>query len=348
MTQSISRRDALKTVGMAALGASLPRRAAAAEGTVKAMRGAFIILNTPFTASGEVDWADLEREVAFVARAGCQGIVWPQGSSSVATLTRDERLHGMEALAKTVQGKQVTLVLGVQGKDTAEMLEYTRRANALGTDAVIAMPPTTGVSLDDYRAYFRELGKATNRPTIVQTSGGARHLTPSVELIVELAREFPHMGYVKEESEPLIERMRAELAARPVMKGIFGASFATGWLYEMRMGLDGVITGMGMYADLMARMWDLHQRGQHEAVRDAYGRFLLMRNLNEAIPGADLFIMKKRGIFKTAVRRTTAPAPGVAAKLTEVKPSATELAEIEFRFAALKPYLKDGAQGTGD
>ena len=294
---------------------------------------------SPFTATGEVDWDDLEREVAFVDRGGCQGIVWPQGSSSVATLTRNERVHGMEALARLVQGKRLTLVLGVQGKDTAEMLEYTGRANALGADAVIAMPPTTGTSLDDYRSYFRALGKATTRPTIVQTSGGARDLAPSVELIVELAREFPHMGYVKEESEPLIERMRAELAARPVMKGIFGASFATGWLYEMRMGLDGVITGMGMYADLMARMWELHERGKHDEVRDAYSRFLLMRNLNEAIPGTDLFVMKKRGIFKTTVRRTSAPAPGVAPRLTEVKPSPTELAEIEFRFAALKPYL---------
>ena len=41
------------------------------------------------------------------------------------------------------------------------------------------------------------------------------------------------MAYVKEESEPLIQRMQAELAARPTMKGIFGASLGTGFLYEM-------------------------------------------------------------------------------------------------------------------
>jgi dihydrodipicolinate synthase/N-acetylneuraminate lyase len=147
------------------------------------------------------------------------------------------------------------------------------------------------------------------------------------------------MAYVKEESDPLISRMEAELAARPTMKGIFGASLATGWLYEMRLGLDGVITGMGMYADLMATMWDLHERGHHEQVRDAYSRFLLMRNLNEAVPGTDLYVMKMRGVFKTAVRRTSAPTPGAPPRLTEVKPSPLELAEIEYRFAALKPYL---------
>src|SRR5580704_12835492 len=45
----------------------------------KPMRGAFMILNTPFTGFGEVDWEDLAREVDFVDRCGCQGMVWPQG-----------------------------------------------------------------------------------------------------------------------------------------------------------------------------------------------------------------------------------------------------------------------------
>ena len=54
----------------------------------------------------------------------------------------------------------------------------------------------------------------------------------------------------------------------------------------------------------MARMWDLHVRGESDALRDAYSRFLLMRNLNEQIPGADLYVMQKRGIFKTTTTRT--------------------------------------------
>lgn len=343
MTDFLSRRDWLKSIGAAGIAAQVPHGSVCAAGApAKAMRGAFIILNTPFTSMGQVDWEDLEREVEFVDRGGCQGVVWPQGSSGVTTLTRDERLHGMEVLAKAAKGRRVTLVLGVQGRDTAEMLEYARRAEALGADATIAMPPTTGRSLDDYRAYFRALGSATTRPAIVQTSGGAKDLSPSVELIVDMAKEFPHMAYVKEESQPLIKRMQSEIAARPTMKGIFGASLGTGWLYEMRLGLDGVITGMGMYADLMARMWEMHERGQHERVRDAYSKFLLMRNLNEAIPGTDLYVMKMRGVFKTTVRRTAAPAAGQSPKATELsefKPTAVEREEIEFRFAALKPFL---------
>jgi dihydrodipicolinate synthase/N-acetylneuraminate lyase len=175
---------------------------------------------------------------------------------------------------------------------------------------------------------------------IVQTSGGARGLVPSTELIVELAREFPHFGYVKEESEPLAERIRAEVAARPPMKAIFSANLGANWLYAMRLGVDGVITGNAMYADLFAKMWALHDAHRDEELRDAFSRFLLMRNLNEQLPGADLYIMQKRGIFRTIATRTGRPAAGEKPKVTVRTFSPAEIAEIEYRFAALKPYLQ--------
>jgi dihydrodipicolinate synthase/N-acetylneuraminate lyase len=335
----INRREFAETlmVGVAglALSRAVPARAAGSPG--KPMRGAFIILTTPFTASGEVDWEDLAREAVFVDQCGAQGIVWPQGSSGVANLTRAERNRGMEVLASAARGKPVALVLGVQGKDVSEMLEYAQRAEALAPDALIAMPPSAAHSLDEYREYFRALARATSRPIIVQTSGGARDLPPTVDLIVEIAREFPHCAYVKEESAPLVDRMKAEIKQRPPLKGVFGASLGAGWLYEMRLGLDGVITGMAMYPDLMARIWALHEHGDAAGVRDAYSRFLLMRNVSQQIPGADLYLLKKRGVFKTTATRAGGAAAWKVHRI-ELPPDAT--AEIDYRFDALEPYLK--------
>jgi 4-hydroxy-tetrahydrodipicolinate synthase len=329
MKAGYTRRECLTVLAAAAVLPHVRAQAAPGPAAGKAMRGAFMILNTPFTSSKAVDWDDLAREVNFVDQCGAQGMVWPQGSSGLATLTKEERMQGMEVLAKAAQGKKAALVLGVQGRDTAEMIEYARRAEALAPDALIAMPPGTGTSQDEYREYFRALAKVTARPVILQTSGGARDLIPTIDLIVELARELPNFGYVKEESAPVVERMKALVRQRPPMKSVFGAEFGVGWLFEMRLGLDGVITGMPMYADLMATIWDLHQRGQSEQVRDAYSKFLLMRNLNQQIPGTDLYIMKKRGVFKTTMTRGATP--------YSFAPEA--VAEIEYRFSALTPYL---------
>jgi hypothetical protein len=175
---------------------------------------------------------------------------------------------------------------------------------------------------------------------------------PPVELIVDLAREFPNFGYVKEESAPLIDRIKLEINARPPMRGVFTASNAQGLLYEMRLGVDGIITGEAMYADLMTRMWDLHERRQTDELRDAYSKFLLMRNLIQQIPETDLYILKKRGIFKTmTVRTTKSPLAGAGTSKTAairtpaLSPDA--IAEIEYRFAALQPYLTEGAESAG-
>src|SRR5262245_37834281 len=118
----ITRRDLLMTLGAGAVSMRMGSRRASAE--TPPLRGALLILHTPFTRDGAVDWEDLTREAEFVDRAGSHGIVWPQGSSSVTTLTKDERMRGMETLAKAVRGRRVALILGVQGADTAEMLEY--------------------------------------------------------------------------------------------------------------------------------------------------------------------------------------------------------------------------------
>src|SRR5262249_44426019 len=181
------------------------RWALAGVGSNKPMRGVFIIMATPYTAAKEVDYEDLAREVDFLDRCGVHGMVWPQLASEYWRLTKEERLQGMKALARAAAGKKPALVLGVQGPTTAEALEYLRCAEEAAPDAVIAIPPTEAKSLDDFRDYYRALARQTKRPFFVQTTGGAPKIEPTVDFLVELAREFPHCGYVKEEFRPVID-----------------------------------------------------------------------------------------------------------------------------------------------
>jgi 4-hydroxy-tetrahydrodipicolinate synthase len=296
----------------------------------KPMQGVFIILSTPYTLSKAVDYEDLKGEVDFLDQCGVQGLVWPQLSSELPQLTKDERMRGMELLAKAVTGKKPVLVLGVQGEETGEMLEYASFAEKLAPDAVIAMPPNKAESLDDYREYFRALCKMAKRPVFIQTSGGAPGVVVSVEFILELAKDFPNFGYVKEEHDPVIQRMKALATHRPApIKRVFGAHYGTGWLYEMRLGTDGTINGGAMYADIYAQLWELHLQNKRSELRELFSRLLLMLNLDQDIPGTRLYILKKRGVFKTTVSRQK-----------EYKLNSDEIAEIEYRWETLKPYLK--------
>ena len=334
---TFTRREWLATVGAAAGAAAAARTAAALvpsgrlrAAAAKPMRGAFMIMSTPYTAANEVDYDDLANQVDFLDRCGVHGLVWPQNSSEQRYLTKAERLRGFDVLAEAAKGRRPALVLGVQGADTAGMLEYARHAEALAPDGMIAIPPTDATTLGEFRDYYAALCGVTDRPIFFQTSGGAPDVVPTVDFMVGMAREFPNLAYVKEEREPVHERMLALRNHRPdPVKSIFGAAFGRQWLYEMRLGMDGVMTGGAMYADIYARLWELHEAGKQEELRDLFGRLLLMLNLDRTIPGIRLYVLQARGIFKTTKSRRG-----------DYAFTPDQIDEIEYRLDAIRPYFR--------
>jgi len=295
----------------------------------KAMRGALMILSTPYTGDGAVDYEDLANEVAFLDRCGVQGLVWPQNSSEQRYLSKEERMRGFEVLAEANRGRDMVLVLGVQADDTAGMLEYAKFAEALEPDGMIAIPPTTADSLEEIYRYYQALCEVTSRPVFVQTSGGP-DIELTVDFLVRLATDFPNCAYIKEEYGNVQQRILDEVRHRPdPIKSVITASFGRSWLYEMRLGADGVMTGGAMYGDIYARLWELQQAGHEAELRDCFSKLLLMLNLDSTIPGVRLYVLQKRGIFKTTRSRRG-----------EYSFAPHQVAEIEYRLAGLKPYLK--------
>ena len=294
----------------------------------KPIRGVFPIMSTPFTESKAIDYEDLVHEVEFMDRCGVHGMVWPQLASEYPTLSKEERFKGMEVLAKAARGRKPVLVLGVQGPDTETALEYVNQAEKVGPDALIAIPPSKAKTLDDFRQYYRAIASATKRPIFIQTSGGARGITPTIEFLVELATEFPHCAYVKEEYPPIVERMRQLTAHRPPIRGIFSGAHGKGWTYELRLGCDGTCPGTAL-SDVYVAIWDAWQAGQKQKALEIFSKLLLMINIDSQIPGTFQYLLKRRGVFKTMVSRQ---------RTFKLIPEAIE--EIEFNFATVKPYLK--------
>lgn len=335
------RRRVLHWLGSAAFFASAGRSflGPAVAASAKPIHGVMPIVVTPYTPSGEIDWEGLARQMVFYDHCGLQGAVWPQGSSDVDLMSKDERMKGMAIIAKSCGPLKIASILGVQGATTAEMLEYARYAETLAPDALIAMPPSAEQSMEAYRAYYAALAGVTKRPVIIQTDlpNMSNALAPSTDLLFELARKYPNLGYVKEEARPLVARMRAEVNEHPLMQGVFGASGGNGWLFELRLGLNGEATAQGAYADVMEKIWQLYLAGKHAESADAFAKLLLMKNCEAQIPGTQRYIFKKRGVFKSTAARLS----GGRVFIPDFKPD--EIAEIEMRFATLKPLLVEGA-----
>jgi len=313
-------------------------------------RGPFPILSTPYTDSGAVDFKVLARSARFVDWCESPGMIWPQSNDSVDLLTRDEKLEGMETLARTARDLKTTaLCLGVQGKDTDDMLVYARHAKKLASTAVISRPPDTAKTQDDLRRYWRALAEViTDRPVMIQTHGRRGATTPTTALLIELAKEFPNFGYVKEESGPVIPRIRALLSSASI-RSVFSARGAYGWLYESRIGTEGLVTERSVYADILARIWKLMRSGSDpEKLKDMYARLTLMWNLQTTHPGNlrgySLHLLKMRGVFRNTISREYGPDQSIPEKpiVRNVSLSKEEVAEIEWRWESLKPHLKRG------
>lgn len=300
----------------------------------RSIQGAFMIVATPYTSSKTIDYEDLTAEVEWLTEAGVQGMVWPQNTSEYPWLKRDEILRGMEVIAKAHKGKPNTLILGVQQNDTAGMLELTAHAEKLAPDALIAMPPKTAKSQDDYREYYTELAKATSRPVFLQTVPDAPGVVFSVDLILELAAKYPHLAHVKEEHAPALDRI-AELARhKPLMKSVFGGRGGRNWGYEMRLGSDGTMTGQGWLADVFAKAWSAHSESDFDQFQELFSKLFLMFNVEDEIPGTGRYLLKRRGIFKTTVSRQA-----------DYSFSPTQIEEIEHNLKTLRPYLLRVPQG---
>jgi len=336
----------------------LQRRARAVDAAETAapadprIRGPFPILTTPFTASGAVDYNVLVDEARLVEWGGCPGMIWPQSGDSDDLLTSDEKLQGMDVLAKATGGFHTALCLGVQGRDTAEMVMFARHVEKLAPAAVISRPPDSGKTENDLREYWRALASVTKRPVIIQTSGGVTYKgpAPSVKLLIELAKEFPNFGYVKEEASPIPARIRELVAARPPIRSVFSAHGGYGWVYESRLGAEGLITERAVFADVLTRIRELQQSGSDPAaLRDVYSKFILVANLAKNVPGGDFrgfqfHLWRKRGVPMTMVSRHYGPKGTIPASpiVSELRLTKEEVAEIEYCFGGLKAYLKQG------
>lgn len=356
LKQNISRRTALKATaaGLSCLvgGSILPMNSASAEqdpASVKAdpkVRGPFPILSTPFTESGEVDYDVLAKEAKFASWGGCSGMIWPQSADSVDLLTMDEKLKGMEVLAETTRGLPTSLCLGVQGKDTEEMLTFAEHAEKLKPEAIISRPPDSGKTEDDLRQYWKALAAVATRPVILQTTGGRTYKgpLPTPQLMIDLAKEFPHFGYIKEEAGNVIARMKVSLAARPPVRRVFSARGGMHWLEESRLGSEGVITERAAYADVLTKIFELQQSGEDpEMLKDVFDKFIQMvKAVSGDLRGVNLYIWQKRGVFKNLVSRHYGPGNSMPKTpiVKAAKYSDAQIEKTEKRFEALGPYLK--------
>lgn len=323
----MQRRDflAMGLAGAAAAGcATKPRRANATTAVEKAdgggdprMRGPFPILSTPYNEDGSVDYESLGRGVLFTVKNKCPGVIWCQSNDSIDLLTFEEKVRGYETCAKVMEGRKEVVALGANGKDKAQMLkeaaaiEEVAKRHPTANIAMIARPPDTGKTLEEVEEYYEALAQVAKRPVIIQTVVNNTCPSPTVEMLIRLAKKHPAIyGYIKEESggDKANENMRREVAAKPAIHTVYSAWGGWQWLYQSRRcGSEGLITERCAYAPLLGYIWEqMEARDPKSTLTAAYALFRLlidMRGFPGGLRGYSLYYLQRQGVFKTTVSR---------------------------------------------
>jgi 4-hydroxy-tetrahydrodipicolinate synthase len=330
------RRQFLQCLGAGALSLATVRTGVAAAG--KPMQGLFPIGQTPVTPEGKIDLDCLAAEVKFCNRGGVHGFAWPQIASGWASLSQKERMDGTEAILAAGKGGKTALVIGVQtqGSDMNGAIEYAKHAAKNGADAIVSLPPEKA-DADGMVEYYKTIGKATELPLFVQSTGDVM----TVDLIVRMFKEIPTMRVVKDEAGNPLARV-AEIRERTGGKlNVFSGNGVRTLITEMERGFMGHCPTTGM-SDIYAQSFDLWHAGKKKEAFDMFGRVLAFAS----IPNADSYVLIARGVFKestTTKSMSTAGGGGGRAGGARAQAPLDEAGKREIREALntyLKPWLK--------
>ena len=310
------------------------------------IEGPFPLLVTPWTEDAKLDTEVLVKEAEYVNSCDAGGIIWPTAGEVISNLSAVEYEAGLRALARCAVekkfGARITAVCpGRNSADAIARVKLTQRiATECGTKmAILARPPDDATNQVMMAGHYRALARETTLPVIIQTFNGQKHTPqPSVELLVELARDCPDVyGCIKEESPGLkVNARMAELVKHKEIKTVLSGWGGKGWMYQgTKIGTRGVISQRPAYAGLFRRIYDMIAEGRDSSdpeLASTYAKYLYMCNLgdtfvetDDTMRGPHLYVLQRLGIFRN---RLTRDGKG---KVTEFAMSDAEKLEVEQR-----------------
>ncbi len=175
--------------------------------------GVLPVFQTPYHPDETIDYDTLEREIAWLHDCGAHGIVMAMVSETLR-LASEEREQLAEAACQFGRARGVVIIsVGAESSKVTE--RFARHAEAVGADAVMAIPPVSvGIGEGELVAYYRRIIESVRIPVIVQDASGYVGRTMSIGMQARLLEEFgPDRVLYKPEANPIGPRLSESLDA---------------------------------------------------------------------------------------------------------------------------------------
>jgi 4-hydroxy-tetrahydrodipicolinate synthase len=269
-------------------------------------RGVMPALVTPFR-NGEVDEdafvSLVERQIA----GGVHGLVPVGTTGETATLSHAEHRRVVELCVQTARGR-VPVIAGAGSNSTAEAIELTRHAKAVGADAALVVTPYYNrPSQEGLYLHYKAINDAVQLPVLVYNVPGRTSVDISNEVLYRLAR-LPNIVGIKDASGDLARASLQRITCGEDWVMLSGND--DGGLGYMAHGGHGCISvtcnvapeqTAAFYNDCMSGQWQGALYGQDRLIRLHKALFA------DASPAPTKFALAHLGLCSAETRLPIAP-----------------------------------------
>lgn len=163
----------------------------------KTFRGVYTVMITPLDPSGAVDLKGLAAFTDWQVKEGIHGLI-PLGSTGeFLSLSEEERDSVARTVIETVAGR-VPVLIGTGAEDTRESIRLSVKAEAMGADGVMIIPPFYSTPTDDELVHhYKSIASAVTIPIMVYNNPATANVDLTPELVKRIA-EIDGCDYIKE------------------------------------------------------------------------------------------------------------------------------------------------------
>jgi 4-hydroxy-tetrahydrodipicolinate synthase len=246
---------------------------------VHRFQGTGTALVTPYNADGSIDFASLEKLIEFQITGGVEFLVSCGSTGESATMTAEEDAAVIRFTIERAAGR-VPVVAGTGSNNTAEAVQYTKNAKALGAaGALVVTPYYNKPTPRGIVEHYRRVCDAADIPVIIYNVPGRTGTNMSAETQLAVMEACPTVVATKEASANLEQMMEIIKHQPPHCVTLAGDDALA--LPVIAAGGRGVISVLSNYA---ARMFsDLVRaalRDDFQTARELQYKLLPLMKLN--------------------------------------------------------------------
>jgi 4-hydroxy-2-oxoglutarate aldolase len=273
------------------------------------LSGVYPALVTPFAADGSVSIAGLKNNIARYNETGLAGFV-ATGSTGESVLLSREEAESVLLTVKEAAAPSKRLIAGTGVESTAETIERTKRAAAIGYQWALVKTPhyyKPSYKADVLIEHYRRVADASPIPVLLYSVPQFTGVTLEAKEVAVLA-EHPNIVGIKESSGNVL-RVSEMIATTPDAFSVLTGSAPT-LLPALTVGARGAILALASaLPEQCVLLYDLVRGGDSERARRLQQTLLQTSSLivSEGGIAGVKFAMDQRGYCGGLPRRPLLP-----------------------------------------